>query len=107
LVLVNASRRFRKGQPKNFLPPEDIRAIAAMYQKGEAVTGELAVISQDQAKEADYNLSPSRWAAASSSAEFGSLSDLLADLTQLDEDARESTAILTKLLKRVGKDGNS
>ena len=107
LVLVNASRRFRKGQPKNFLPPEDIRAIAAMYQKGEPVAGELAVISQDQAKEADYNLSPSRWAAASSSAEFGSLSVLLADLTQLDEDARKSTAILTKLLKRVGNDGNA
>ena len=107
LVLLNASRRFRKGQPKNYLPPEDIRAIAAMYRKGLPVAGELAVISQDQAKEADYNLSPSRWAAASSSAEFGSLSDLLADLYQLDEDARESTALLTQLLQRVGNDGNT
>lgn len=59
--LLNASRHFRKGKPKNYLPEEDTRPLAAMYLKGEPVEGELAVITTQQAEEADYNLSPSRW----------------------------------------------
>ncbi|WP_246892513.1 N-6 DNA methylase [Achromobacter xylosoxidans] len=59
--LLNASQHFRKGKPKNYLPEEDIRPIAAMYLKGEPVQGELEVITTQQVQEADYNLSPSRW----------------------------------------------
>ena len=59
IVLVNARRRVGKGSPKNFIPKDDIRPIAAMFLKGEPVEGEVAVITRDQAAEADYNLSPS------------------------------------------------
>ena len=61
MFLLNASKRFRKGRPKNYLPEEDIRSLAAIYLKGELVKGELAVITNKQAEVADYNLSPSRW----------------------------------------------
>ena len=61
IVLVNASRRVGKGRPKNYIPEEDIRPIAAAFLKGAAVDGEVAVITREQAEEADYNLSPSRW----------------------------------------------
>ncbi len=58
IVLLNASRRVGKGRPKNFIPEEDIRALADMFIKGEPVEGEVAVITREQAMEADYNLSP-------------------------------------------------
>lgn len=61
ITLLNASRHFKKGRPKNYLPEEDIKPLAAMYLKGEAVEGEVAVITTQQAEEADYTLSPSRW----------------------------------------------
>ena len=61
IVLLNASRHVRKGQPKNYIPEEDIRPLAAAFLKGEPVEGEIAVITQEQAREADYNLSPSHW----------------------------------------------
>ena len=61
IVLLNASRRVQKGRPKNYIPEEDIRPLAAAYLKGEPVEGEVAVITRQQAEEADYNLSPSRW----------------------------------------------
>ena len=61
IVLVNASRRVGKGRPKNYIPEDDIRPIAAAFLKGEPVEGEVAVITREQAAEADYNLSPSRW----------------------------------------------
>ena len=61
IMLLNARKRVRKGRPKNFIPEEDIRPLAAAFLKGEPVEGEVAVITREQAEEADYNLSPSRW----------------------------------------------
>ena len=61
IVLLNASWRVRKGRPKNYIPKEDIRTLAAAFAKGEPVEGEVAVITRKQAEQADYNLSPSRW----------------------------------------------
>ena len=39
MVLVNASRRVGKGRPKNYIPEEDIRPIAAAFLKGRACRG--------------------------------------------------------------------
>ncbi|WP_141455200.1 N-6 DNA methylase [Pseudoxanthomonas sp. z9] len=61
ITLLNASKHFRKGRPKNYLPEEDIKLLAAAYLNGEVVEGEVAVITTQQAEDADYNLSPSRW----------------------------------------------
>ena len=77
IVLVNASRRVGKGRPKNYVPEEGIRPIAAAFLKGEAVEGEVAIITREQAAEADYNLSPSRWVGQTETNEKDSLKDLI------------------------------
>lgn len=101
IVLLNASRRFKKGRPKNYLPEEDIRPLAAMYLKGEPVEGEVAVITAEQAREADYNLSPSRWVGQNGTAEVGSIQDLLSELVQLDKQTHGLTENLARLLAGV------
>lgn len=102
IVLLNASKRFKKGRPKNYLPEEDIRPLASMYLKGEPVEGELAVITTEQAREADYNLSPSRWAGSAATDDQRPLRDIIAELFRLDDEAREIDTKLAKLLKGVG-----
>lgn len=101
IVLLNASRRFKKGRPKNYLPEEDIRPLAAMYLKGEPVEGELAVITTEQAREADYNLSPGRWVGQNGTAEVGSVQGLLSELVRLDKETHGLTDSLAKLLEGV------
>ncbi|MDR9059794.1 Type I restriction enzyme EcoKI M protein [Burkholderia multivorans] len=98
IVLLNASRHFRKGRPKNYLPEEDIRALAAMYLKGEPVEGELTVITKQQAEEADYNLSPGRWIAQGGDADHRSIKSIVKDMLALDEKAREIDQTLAKVL---------
>lgn len=66
IILFNASKRAKKGKPKNYLPEDGLKAMAALFAKGDPVEGEIAVISNEQAAEADYNLSPSRWVEADS-----------------------------------------
>jgi type I restriction enzyme M protein len=77
IVLLNASRRMKKGKPKNYIPEDDIRLLAAAFLKGEPVEGEIAVITREQAAEADYNLSPSRWAGTAAAGEQDSLAQIL------------------------------
>lgn len=99
--LLNASRHFRKGKPKNYLPEEDIRSLAAMYLKGEAVEGELAVITARQAEEADYNLSPSRWVANADEGETQDLGKLLKRFQECLEAEKALEADLSAALSKL------
>lgn len=101
IVLLNASRHFRKGRPKNYLPDEDIKTIAATYVKSVPVDGELIIIDKKQAKDSDYNLSPSRWVGQSSAAEVGSISALIKQLEKLDQEAHSLSKSITSMLSGV------
>jgi NADP-dependent 3-hydroxy acid dehydrogenase YdfG len=98
IVLLNASRRVQKGRPKNFIPEDDIRPLAAAYLKGEPVEGEIAVITKEQAQESDYNLSPSRWVGHSEEIDHGSISDLLRELSRLHDQDVALTSDVMKVL---------
>jgi type I restriction enzyme M protein len=98
IMLLNASKRFKKGRPKNYLPGEDIRPLASMYLKGQPVEGELAVITSEQATEADYNLSPSRWVGQSEQSAGRNVGAILTDMRRLTDDERNITAKLLTIL---------
>ena len=101
IVLLNASRRVRKGRPKNFIPEEDIRVIAEAFATGEPLAGEVAVITREQAAGADYNLSPSRWVGQTEAVTQRPIADILADMQRLDAEAREVDARLTEMLVKL------
>ena len=101
IVLVNASTRVKKGRPKNYIPEEDIRPLAAAFAKGEPVDGEVGVITREQAKEADFNLSPSRWVGQENAATYRPIKELVSEMQRLDDEAREIDAFLTKLLVQL------
>ena len=103
IVLLNASRRVQKGRPKNFIPEADIRPLAAAYLKGEPVEGEIAVITREQAAEADYNLSPSRWIGNVEEQDQRPIAEIIADLFKLDNTAREIDTKLAKMLAPLGE----
>jgi type I restriction enzyme M protein len=101
IVLLNASRRVMKGKPKNYIPADAIRPLAAAYLKGEAVTGEIALVTRQQAEEADYNLSPGRWVGQSETLSGPSVHTLIARFQALAEQQRALDAELTALLANV------
>lgn len=101
IVLLNASRRVKKGKPKNYIPEDDIRPLAAAFLRGEPVEGEVAVITREQAKEADYNLSPSRWVGQADTVTQRPIKEIVAELLALDEQAREIDSSLARMLVRL------
>ncbi|MEY9421475.1 N-6 DNA methylase [Bradyrhizobium liaoningense] len=77
IVLLNGSRHVQKGRPKNFIPDDYIRPLAAAFLKGEPVENEVAAITRQQVEEADYSLSPSRWVGPAAADEQAGLADIL------------------------------
>ncbi len=103
IVLLNASQRVRKGRPKNYISEEDLRPLAAAYLKGEPVEGEIAVITREQAQEADYNLSPSSWVGQTQPEDIGNLSELIAEVKSLSKDILESDQRLFNILRKIAQ----
>ena len=101
IVLLNASRRVRKGSPKNYIAEEDIRPLADVFLKGEPVEGEVAVITREQAQETDYNLSPSRWVGQAETAVQRPINEIIAEMQRFDEEAHEVNAALARMLVRL------
>ncbi|MBJ6765410.1 N-6 DNA methylase [Myxococcaceae bacterium JPH2] len=101
VVLLNASRHFLKGKPKNYLPYESIRGLAASFLKGEPIKGELAVITKQQVVDSDYNLSPSRWAAQSEAASHRRIAELVTAANDLSKKTEELWQTLEPALLRL------
>jgi type I restriction enzyme M protein len=101
IVLLNGSRHVQKGRPKNFIPEDYVRPFAAAFLKGEAVEGEVAVITRAQAADADYNLSPSRWVGQSDAVDQKPIKELVVELLRLDQKSLEIDSSLAKMLVRL------
>lgn len=101
ITLFNASKHFLKGKPKNYLVEDDIRSMAAAYLKGEAIDGEIAIITQQQAEDVDFNLSPSRWVSQSNSTEVASVGLLVKKLVQLDKETHQLSMSISQMLTGV------
>lgn len=94
VFLLNASRRFDKGRPKNVLSDDHVLELARMYQAGEPVDGEMAIVDIHELANTDYNLSPARWAASSSQTEQRSISEIADDLASLEKREDEASRLL-------------
>ena len=103
IVLLNASGQVKKGRPKNFIPEESIRPLAGAYLKGEPVEGELAVITKEQAEQADYNLSPGRWVTASSGEDQIDLQEELKRFNAILEEEKAVSAELEAALQKLAE----
>jgi type I restriction enzyme M protein len=101
IVLVNASRHMTKGRPKNFVPENAIRPLAAAFLKGEPVQGEVVAITRGQADEKDYNLNPSAWVGQVTDATHRPIKEIVHELLALDRQAVEIDGRLAEMLGRL------
>jgi len=102
ILLVNASKLFAKGRPKNYLAEEHLEAIARTYHAWEAEEGLSAVITKEEAARNDYNLSPSRYVATDEQEEVLPLEEAIVLLREAEEERREADQKLSEVLKLLG-----
>ena len=102
ILLINASQRFAKGRPKNYLTDEDVAAIAGAYRHWRAVEGFAAIITREEAARNDYNLSPSRYVSSNNKEETLPLEEAVVLLEEAEEERAEADRTLTEILQQLG-----
>ena len=102
IVLVNASREFKKGRPKNYIPEEGIRKIADAFIKGEDVEKFVKVITTAEAAENDFNLSPSRHVDVNEGENYRPIPEILEELEMLETRAATVDVDLQTIFTKLG-----
>lgn len=101
ITLVNACTEFKKGQPKNYIPDENIRKIADAFNEGKDVEGFVKVITTAEVAKFDFNLAPSRYLASANVGIIRKLPDVLADLAAVEIEATRVNKQLKTILAQL------
>ncbi|HFQ91759.1 MAG TPA: SAM-dependent DNA methyltransferase [Chromatiales bacterium] len=102
ILLINASKLFAKGRPKNALAEEHVARIAGLYHDWKAEEGVSAIITGEEAARSDYNLSPSRYVASNDVEEVMAPEDAVVLLREAEEARAEVDAALQEVLQVLG-----
>jgi type I restriction enzyme M protein len=102
IMLINASKEFSKGRPKNYLADEHIARISDAYLNWHEVEGLSRIISVDEAIRNDYNLSPSRYVASNNKEEVLPLDEAMVLLAEAEEERQAVDKELKQILSKLG-----
>lgn len=105
IILINASRQFAKGRPKNYLTDEHIALVAGIYHDFREEEGLSKIITIEEAARNDYNLSPSRYVSLNGNEEYRPVEEIVVELAGVEEERREIDRRLNDILGKLGFGG--
>jgi len=106
VLVVNASAHFVKRKPKNELTGEGIAAVADAARAWETRPKLSRVLTRDEVRAADYNLSPSQFVDVGEAISHRPLWEILADIEAARAEREEADTGLASLVERLGLTGN-
>ena len=107
ILLINLSKYFEKQAPKNALTNEGIDAASEVYLAWESREKLSRVITLEDARKTDYNLSPSQFVDVEDKVEHRSVHQILADLTEARIAREIADRNLEDQLTRLGLNGEA
>jgi len=102
ILLINASKQFAKGRPKNYLTEENIGKVEEVYKNWREVDGFSKIIPIEEAAKNDYNMGPSRYVTVGGKEEYLPIDEALVELAQVEEERKEIEAELNAIVKKLG-----
>lgn len=102
LLLINASKLFSKGRPKNVLSERHVSEIVDAYRQWKTIEAFSALATTREVATNDYNLSPSRYVVAHGPAEILPLDKAVEQLQAAEAERAEADRELGKMLKELG-----
>ena len=105
ILLINLSNYFVNQKPKNVLTDEGIDAAAEVYRAWESREKLSTVITLEDIRKTDYNLSPSQFVDVGDKIEHRPISEILADLTEARIAREKADKTLEDVLIRLGLNG--
>ena len=105
ILLINLSNYFVKETPKNALTDEGIDAAVEVYQVWESREKLSEIITLQDARKTDYNLSPSQFVDVGDKVEHRPVGEILTDLTEARIAREKADKTLEDVLIRLGLNG--
>ncbi len=102
LFLLNASREFVKGDPKNYIPEDAMVRIADTFTAWKEVEKYSRNVTREEIAKNDYNISPSRYIHTGAADEYRPIAEIVEELNALEEESRETDQALKAILARIG-----
>ena len=99
--LLNASREFVKGDPKNYISDDAVVRIVETFTTWKEVERYSCIVSRDEIAKNDFNISPSRYIHTGAGAEYRPIAGIVEELETLDEEARITDTKLKRILARL------
>jgi type I restriction enzyme M protein len=84
ILLINASKEFVPRKKQNTLSEDNIRRIVDAYKEFRDIEKFAKVITIEEARQADYNLSPSRFVSIAEEEEYRSIGEIREELESLE-----------------------
>ena len=101
MLLLNASREFVKGDPKNYLPEEAVVRIADTFLAWKEVEKYSRIVGTDEIAKNDYNISPSRYIHTGAADEYRPLAEIVEELDALELEAKATDKALKTIIGRL------
>ncbi len=101
ILLVDISQFYEKGRPKNYLPESTIQKVYELYKDWKEEEGISKIISIEDARLNDYNLSPSRYVSKNHTEEVLPLEDALTELMEAEEERIKADKMLDEVIKAL------
>lgn len=102
MFLINASHCYEKGDPKNYIPDDQIERIASAFLEWREEDKFSKIVSLEEIARTDYNISPSRYIHVAEEEEYRPLSEIWAELLMLESEATETFDQLKKVMDKLG-----
>jgi type I restriction enzyme M protein len=101
LLLLNASREFTKGDPKNYIPDDAILRISDSFKAWGEKEKYSRIVSREEIAKNDFNISPSRYIHTGEGEEYRLIAEIVEELEGLEGEAEATNAALKRVLKSI------
>lgn len=102
IFLINASQKYEKGNPKNYISPDQIKEVADKFIRKKEVEKFSQFVSKEEVVKNDYNISPSRYIFVGMEEEYRPIEEILVELKEVEEEAKKADKELRGVLKELG-----
>jgi type I restriction enzyme M protein len=101
IFLLNATNDFTKGDPKNYLADDAIMRIADTFSAWKEVERYSRIVSHEEIARNDFNISPSRYVHTGEGEEYRPITEVVAELQALEQEAVETTKKVSSIMHRL------
>jgi type I restriction enzyme M protein len=102
VFLINASKEFTKGDPKNYLAEDAIARIAYTFKAWAEIEKYSRIASLDEIANNDFNISPSRYIYTGEEKEYRPIAEILEELETIEVEIENSNKALRQVMHKIG-----